>query len=104
MTTFKGPPAPAKAKRFRDRAEECCALARMMPSAAHAAVYLNLAETYERLAKQEEWLARDIVTPNIKRVGGRTFSISVRLATSGNSFTAGFEIGYPISLSPEPMP
>ena len=61
--------APAKAKRLRDRAEECRALARMMTSAAHAAVYLNLAETYKRLAEQEEWLACDTVTSNIKTSG-----------------------------------
>ena len=62
----------AKAKRLRDRAEECRALARMMTSADHAAVYLNHAETYERLAEQAEWLARDIVTfqhPNVRLVG-----------------------------------
>ena len=35
------------------------------------------------------------------RQKSRTFSISVRLATSGQSFTAGFEIGCKISLSPE---
>jgi hypothetical protein len=54
MTTLKGPSAPAKAKRFRDRAEECRALARMTTAAAHTAIYLNLAEIYERLAVQEE--------------------------------------------------
>jgi hypothetical protein len=61
--------APAKAEGLRDRAEECRTLARMMTSATHAAVYLNLAETYERLAEQAEWLARDTVTSNIKTSG-----------------------------------
>jgi hypothetical protein len=46
-------PASAKAKTFRDRAEECRALALMMSSAANTALYLNLAKTYERLAEQE---------------------------------------------------
>jgi hypothetical protein len=58
--------APAKAKRLRDRAEECRALARIMTSAANAASYLNLAEAYDGLAEQQEQLARDIVKFDIK--------------------------------------
>jgi hypothetical protein len=54
--------APARAKKLRDRAEECRVLARMMTSAANAASYLNLAEIYDGLAGQQEQLARDIVT------------------------------------------
>ena len=57
--------APAKAKRLRDRAEECRALAQIMTSVDDAAYYANLAETYECLAEQHEQLARDIVTFNI---------------------------------------
>jgi hypothetical protein len=59
----------AQPKKFWDRAEECRALARMMTSAANAAFYLDLAETYERLAHQEERLARDIVKYNVKTSG-----------------------------------
>jgi hypothetical protein len=66
MTTAKGPPAPAKTKRFRERAEECRALAGMMTCAANAAIYLKFAETFERLAEQEEWLG---ATFNIKTSG-----------------------------------
>ena len=45
-----------RAKQLRDRAEECRTLARMI----NAAYYLRLAETYDRLADQQERLARDI--------------------------------------------
>jgi hypothetical protein len=61
--------APAKAKRLRDRAEECRALARIMASAPNAACYLNLAGAYDGLAEQLEQLARDIVKLNIKTSG-----------------------------------
>jgi hypothetical protein len=49
--------ASAKAKKLRDRAEECRALAQMMTSAVNRAFYLNIAETYDRLAEQQEQLA-----------------------------------------------
>jgi hypothetical protein len=45
-----------QAKQLRDRAEECRTLARMF----NAAYYLRLAKTYDRLADQQERLARDI--------------------------------------------
>jgi hypothetical protein len=45
-----------QAKQLRDRAEECRALARMI----NAAYYLRLAKAYDRLADQQERLARDI--------------------------------------------
>ncbi len=45
-----------QAKQLRDRAEECRALARMI----NAAYYLRLAETYDRLAEQQEQLACDV--------------------------------------------
>jgi hypothetical protein len=48
----------ARAKRLRDRAEECRTLARIMPSEVGAA-YLRYAEDYDALAEQEERLARD---------------------------------------------
>jgi len=50
----------ARAKRLRDRAEECRALARIMPSDAGAAAYLRYAEDYDALAEQQEQLAHDI--------------------------------------------
>ena len=49
----------AQAKKLRDRAEECRALARIIPAEAGAATYLRYAEDYEALAEQEERLARD---------------------------------------------
>jgi hypothetical protein len=48
----------ARAKRLRDRAEECRTLARIMPSGAGAAAYLRYAEGYDALAEQQEQLAR----------------------------------------------
>jgi len=47
-----------RAIRLRDRAEECRALARIIPAEAGAA-YLRYAEDYDALAEQEERLARD---------------------------------------------
>jgi hypothetical protein len=58
--------APARAKKLRDRAEECRALAQIVTSAPNAASYLNLAQIYDGLAEQQEQLARDIVKFNIK--------------------------------------
>jgi hypothetical protein len=58
--------APARAKKLRDRAEECRALAQMMTTAPNVASYLNLARIYDGLAEQQEQLARDIVKFNIK--------------------------------------
>jgi hypothetical protein len=48
-----------RAIRLRDRAEECRALARIIPTEAGAATYLRYAESYDALAEQEERLARD---------------------------------------------
>ena len=61
--------APARAKKLRDRAEECRALAQIVASAPNAASYLNLAQIYDGLAEQQEHLARDIVKFNIKMSG-----------------------------------
>ena len=61
--------APARAKKLRDRAEECRALAQIVTSAPNAASYLNLAQIYDGLAEQQEQLARDIVKFNIKTPG-----------------------------------
>jgi hypothetical protein len=58
--------APARAKKLRERAEECRALAQMMTTAPNVASYLNLARIYDGLAEQQEQLARDIVKFNIK--------------------------------------
>ena len=49
----------ARAKRLRDRAEECRTLARIIPSQAGAAAYLRYAKDYDALAEQQERLARD---------------------------------------------
>jgi hypothetical protein len=54
--------ATARAKKLRDRAEECRALARMMTSAANVASYLDLAKIYDNLAEQRERLSRDTAT------------------------------------------
>jgi len=48
----------ARAKRLRDRAEECRTLARIMPFQAGAAAYLRYAKDYDALAEQQERLAR----------------------------------------------
>ena len=48
-----------RAIRLRDRAEECRALARIIPTESGAATYLRYAEGYDALAEQEERLARD---------------------------------------------
>ena len=48
-----------RAIRLRDRAEECRALARIIPAEAGAATYLRYAEGYDALAEQQERLARD---------------------------------------------
>jgi hypothetical protein len=48
-----------RAIRLRDRAEDCRALARIIPAEAGAATYLRYAEDYDALAEQEERLARD---------------------------------------------
>jgi hypothetical protein len=61
--------APARAKKLRDRAEECRALAQIVTSAPNAASYLNLAQIYDGLAEQQKQLARDIVKFNIKTSG-----------------------------------
>jgi hypothetical protein len=50
----------ARAKRLRDRAEECRTLAWIMTSEANAASYLRFADAYDALAEQQEQLARDI--------------------------------------------
>jgi hypothetical protein len=55
-----------QAKRLRDRAEECRTLARMI----NAAYYLRLAETYDRLADQQERLACDIAEFEIESQQG----------------------------------
>ena len=47
-----------RAKRLRDRAEECRALARIMPSEV-AVAYLRYAQGYDALAEQQERPARD---------------------------------------------
>jgi hypothetical protein len=49
----------ARAKRLRDRAEECRTLARIIPSQAGAVAYLGYAKDYDALAEQQERLARD---------------------------------------------
>jgi hypothetical protein len=43
-----------KAKKLRDRAEECRALAKIMRDQESRAAYLSLAQSYETLAKHEE--------------------------------------------------
>jgi len=48
-----------RAIRLRERAEECRALARIIPAEAGAAAHLRYAESYDALAEQEERLARD---------------------------------------------
>jgi hypothetical protein len=48
-----------RAIRLRDRAEECRALARIIPAEACAATYLRYAEGYDALAEQQERLARN---------------------------------------------
>jgi hypothetical protein len=58
--------APARAKKLRDRADECRTLAQIMTTAPNVASYLNLAQIYDGLAQQQEQLARDIVKFNIK--------------------------------------
>jgi hypothetical protein len=55
------------AKSYDTGAEECRALARVVTSAANAASYLRLAETYDAMAEQADQLARDIVKSGIKR-------------------------------------
>jgi hypothetical protein len=55
-----------QAKQLRDRAEECRILARMI----NVAYYLRLAESYDRLADQEERLARDIAEFEIESQQG----------------------------------
>jgi hypothetical protein len=57
----------AVAKRLRERAEECRALARVMTSAAIAASYLRFADIYDALAKQEEQIAFDSKINDVKR-------------------------------------
>jgi hypothetical protein len=54
-----------RAKRLRDRAEECRTLARIMPSEAGAAAYLRYAKSYDALAEQQEQLARDAAKLNV---------------------------------------
>ena len=49
----------ARAKRLRDRAEECRTLARIIPSEAGAAAYLRYAKDYDALAEQPERPARE---------------------------------------------
>ena len=49
----------ARAKRLRDRAEECRTLARIIPSEAGAAAYLRYAKDYDALAEQQERPARE---------------------------------------------
>jgi hypothetical protein len=53
----------ALSKMLQRRAEECRALAQMITSAADAAPYLRLAETYDAAAKHADQLA--IVKTNI---------------------------------------
>jgi hypothetical protein len=51
---------------------------------------------YDRWAKKhpnDASMMGGFCSSDTYRKKGRTFSISVRLATSGKSFTAGFEIG-----------
>jgi hypothetical protein len=55
----------ARAKRLRDRAEECRTLARIMPSEAGAAAYLRYAEHYDALAERQERLAGGTADLNI---------------------------------------
>ena len=49
----------ALSKKLRHRAEECRALAQMMTSAANAASYLRVAETYDAMADTTDQLVRD---------------------------------------------
>jgi hypothetical protein len=60
MTALRAIDHAALSKRLRHRAEECRALALMMISAANAASYLRLAETYDAMAEQADQLARDV--------------------------------------------
>jgi hypothetical protein len=62
--------APAKAKRLRDRAEECGTLAQIMTSAANTTSYLNLAKAYDGLAAKQEQLGRDTVKIKTSTSGG----------------------------------
>jgi hypothetical protein len=57
----------ARAKRLRDRAEECRTLARIIPSKAGAAAYLRYAKDYDALAEQQERLARDAAELEINK-------------------------------------
>jgi hypothetical protein len=67
MAELKAIDHAALSKKLRHRAEECRALARVVTSAANAASYLRLAETYDAMAEQADQLARDIVKSGIKR-------------------------------------
>jgi hypothetical protein len=54
----------AKAEKLRHRAEECRTLAGLMQTGESTASYLGIADVYDALAEQEEWLARDVVRPS----------------------------------------
>jgi hypothetical protein len=62
MTELRSIDHAALSEKLRHRAEECRALARMMTSAAIAASYLRIGETYDAAAEQADQLARDIAT------------------------------------------
>jgi hypothetical protein len=55
-----------QARRLRDRAEECRALAKLVSDKINRQAYLQLAQSYELLAVQEERLARDILKPPVR--------------------------------------
>jgi hypothetical protein len=56
----------ADAKTLRDRPEECHALAQVMITKENTLRYLSLADAYTALAEQEEQLARDVETFELK--------------------------------------
>jgi hypothetical protein len=67
MTALRAIDHASLSIKLRHRAEECRALAQMMTSAATAATYLRLGETYDAMAKQADLLARASWRPNRNR-------------------------------------
>jgi hypothetical protein len=55
-----------QARRLRDRAEECRRLAKRATDKDNRRAYLELAQSYELLATQEEQLARDLLKPPVR--------------------------------------
>jgi len=88
----------ARAKRLRDRAEECRTLARIVPSEAGAAADLRYAEGYDTLAKQQERLACDAAelkinkSAKLRRGGSRRILRSCRSWCVEADNAAGFEV------------